>query len=250
MRYALILSYDGSDFHGWQIQPNAITVQSTLEHAVSTLLRSNIALTGAGRTDTGVHARYFVAHFDTDTPIDNSQNLLFRLNRFLPPSIAVQKLITVSDDFHARFSAVSRTYKYLLHQTKNPFLFKRSLFFLSDIDFNKTNESASILFDFEDFTSFSKLHTDTHTNLCKVTHAQWTQTADGWMFTIKANRFLRNMVRAIVGSLLDVGTGKTDCNKFRQILEARNRSSAGMSVPAYALYLTEIDYPEQFGIPK
>ncbi len=246
MRYALILSYNGARFHGWQIQPNAVSVQAESEHALSLLLHENVSVMGAGRTDTGVHAEYFVAHFDVQNPIADTEKLASRLNRFLAQDIAIHKIIQVSDDFHARFSASSRTYEYRVHKQKNPFLHERSMLLVGNFNFEKMNEAAQILFDYQDFTSFSKLHTVVKTNNCKIMHAEWTQRGAQMIFTIKADRFLRNMVRAVVGTLFDVGTGKISMSDFRQIIEQKNRCSAGASVPGYALYLTDIAYPEEF----
>jgi len=245
MRYALILSYNGAKYHGWQSQPNAVSVQDTTEHALSTLLRQAVAVTGAGRTDTGVHAEFFVAHFDVKSSISDTEKFLYRLNRFLPQDIAIQRIIQVSDDFHARFSASSRTYEYRVHLEKNPFLHERSMLLVGNFDFEKMNEAAQILFDYEDFTSFSKLHTDVKTNNCKIMQADWTLRGTQYVFTIQADRFLRNMVRAVVGTLLEVGQGKVSLLDFREIIEQKNRSSAGASVPGYALYLTDIAYPEE-----
>lgn len=258
MRYFITLSYDGSRYHGWQIQPNGISVQETLNKALSTLLRADIEVTGAGRTDAGVNASMMVAHFDYDpsvstldsrpstldsrpSPLDTTQ-LVYRLNKLLPPDIAVQKIEPVSDDMHARFSATSRTYHYYIITEKSPFE-PYAYRFPQPLDFGRMNEAAKILFDYSDFTSFSKLHTDAKTNICRIMEAQWTQVAPyKWMFTITADRFLRNMVRAIVGTLLDVGRGTLTIPQFRQIIEQKDRCSAGTSVPGNALFLTNITY--------
>ena len=205
MRYFVTLSYDGTRYHGWQIQPNGNSVQETLQGALSTILRQTIALTGAGRTDAGVHARMMVAHFDTDLSFDCRQ-LVYKVNRLLPYDIAVQKIEHVADELHARFSAVSRTYHYYVHTRKDPFECAYSYRLPYELDFEKMNEAARVLLEYEDFGAFCKSHADVKTTLCHVISAAWHQTApDKWFFEITANRFLRNMVRAVVGTLVDVG---------------------------------------------
>ena len=243
-RYFIELQYDGSSFAGWQIQPNAKTVQAEIENALSTILRKTTAVTGCGRTDTGVHARFFVAHFDCPTIFNNEklEQLTFKLNRFLPISIHIFKIYPVKPDAHARFDAISRTYKYYLNIQKNPFLEKYSWYYFGHFDFNLMNETAKILFEYHDFTSFSKLHTQTKTNNCKITFAEWTYENGTWVFTITADRFLRNMVRAIVGTLLDVGRGHISPNEFRKIIELKERQKAGQSVPAHGLFLEKVEY--------
>ena len=243
MRYFITLSYDGTAYHGWQIQPNAPSVQETLQGALSTLLRQPVEVVGAGRTDTGVHARMMVAHFDFPGSEDQSDNLAYKLNKLLPYDIAVQNVRPVADDMHARFSAVSRTYHYLLHLHKDPFLRNRSWQIYGPLDFEAMNRAASLLMEYRDFTSFSKLHTDTKTNDCLITEARWDEVVPGqWRFTITANRFLRNMVRAIVGTLIEVGRGRMTLEEFRQVIERRDRCQAGESVPAHGLYLVDIKY--------
>jgi tRNA pseudouridine38-40 synthase len=241
MRYFLYLSYNGTAYHGWQTQPNTPSVQETLEKCLSVLVAEDIAVTGAGRTDTGVHAEMMTAHFDVETPIDTAV-LTKKLNSFLPNDIAVQKIIQVKDDLHARFDAVSRTYEYRITLQKNPFLQDLACRFHGELDFKRMNEAAETLFDYTDFTSFSKLHTDTKTNNCRIMQAEWLQRGDVWVFHIQADRFLRNMVRAIVGTLLEVGKGKITIEKFRQIIEEKNRCAAGTSVPACGLYLVDVEY--------
>ncbi len=245
MRFFITLSYDGTNYHGWQIQPNGNSVQETIQKALSTLLRQSIEIVGAGRTDAGVHAKMMVAHFDwekRECPVDCSQ-LVYKLNKILPPDIAVQKVEHVEDEMHARFSATSRTYHYFIHQRKSPFLKAYSWYVYGNLDFGKMNEAASTLMEYRDFTSFSKVNTDTKTNDCTVTKAIWEETApDEWRFTISANRFLRNMVRAIVGTLVEVGRGKMSVEQFRQVIEKKNRCSAGESVPGNALFLVDIKY--------
>ena len=242
-RYFLELAYNGSKFHGWQIQPGAPTVQEELEHALTLLLREEIRVVGAGRTDTGVHAFFYVAHFDTEQNLSTPQQVVYKLNRILGKDIAVRKLYAVAPEMHARFSAVSRTYKYFIDKEKDPFThdYAWKVFPLPDIV--RMNEACKILFEYTDFTSFSKLHTDVKTNNCTLLEAYWEDTGKQLVFTIKANRFLRNMVRAIVGTLLEIGQGKADARNLRQIIESKNRCNAGTSVPGHALFLWDIEYP-------
>lgn len=257
MRFFITLSYDGTRYHGWQIQPNGDSVQQRLQEALSTLLRQPIEVVGAGRTDTGVHARMMVAHFtiengklniEKDGEAFNLQssifnNLAYKLNKLLPPDIAVQDVRQVSEDMHARFSATSRTYHYYIHTYKDPFLQGYSWQVPFKLDFEKMNEAAQVLLDYKDFTSFSKVGTDVKTNLCDLKEAYWEEVAQGrWRFTITANRFLRNMVRAIVGTLVEVGRGRISIADVRRIIEAKDRCSAGESVPAKGLFLVDIKY--------
>lgn len=255
MRFLITLSYDGTRYHGWQIQPNSDSVQQRLQEALSTLLRQPVEVVGAGRTDTGVHARMMVAHFDIDSPQlftsggkasppkKFEDDLIYKLNKILPQDIAVQGVRQVADDMHARFSATSRTYHYFIHTHKDPFRHAHSWQVPFKLDFRKMNEAAQILHEYKDFTSFSKVNTDTKTNLCDIKEAYWEEVASGqWCFTITANRFLRNMVRAIVGTLVEVGRGKLDIDGMRRIIEAKDRCKAGESVPAKALFLVDIDY--------
>ena len=242
MRFFITLSYDGTRYHGWQIQPNGDSVQQRLQEALTTLLRQPIEVVGAGRTDTGVHAKMMVAHFDWDEPLDGKQ-LAYKLNKLLPQDIAVQEVRQVTEDMHARFSATSRTYHYFIHTHKDPFLFAYSWQIPFALDFEKMNEAAKVLMEYEDFTSFSKVNTDTKTNLCDIKEAYWTEVAPGqWRFTITANRFLRNMVRAIVGTLVEVGKGRISIEDVRHIIEAKDRCQAGESVPGKALFLVDIKY--------
>lgn len=244
MRYFIYLSYDGARYHGWQIQPNGISVQEVLNKALSTLLREPIEVTGAGRTDAGVNASLMVAHFDCQQTTDNGQ-LTYRLNKLLPPDIVIHKIQQVKDDAHARFSATSRTYHYYIITEKSPFE-PYAYRFPQPLDFDKMNEAAKTLFDYIDFTSFSKLHTDVKTNNCRIITARWEQLSPiKWQFTITADRFLRNMVRAIVGTLLDVGRGVLTIEQFREIIEKKDRCSAGTSVPGNALFLADVTYPEE-----
>lgn len=244
MRYFIHLSYDGAAYHGWQIQPNGISVQETLQKALSTLLRHNIEVVGAGRTDAGVNAHKMVAHFDSPKPIADKALIANRLNRILPQDIAIYNIEEVAPDAHARFDASARTYKYFVATAKSPFNRHYSYRFPQSLDFTLMNEAALRLFDYTDFTSFSKLHTDTKTNNCKIMYAEWSQISETeWVFTIKADRFLRNMVRAIVGTLLDVGRGKMSINDFCRTIEKKDRCSAGSSVPGNALFLWDVEYP-------
>ncbi len=242
MRFFITLSYDGTHYHGWQIQPNGDSVQQCLQEALSTLLRKPVEVVGAGRTDTGVHARMMVAHFDWEETIDGKQ-LAYKLNKLLPRDIAVKEVRQVEDDMHARFSATSRTYHYFIHTCKDPFLQAYSWQIPFALDFEKMNEAAKVLLEYKDFTSFSKVNTDTKTNLCDLKEAFWEEVEPGqWRFTITANRFLRNMVRAIVGTLVEVGRGRISIEEMRHIIEAKDRCQAGESVPGKALFLVDIKY--------
>jgi tRNA pseudouridine38-40 synthase len=242
MRYFVTFSYDGTRYHGWQIQPNGDSVQARLQGALSLLLRSEIIVTGAGRTDAGVHARMMVAHFDFDAEIDGCQ-LTYKLNKLLPYDIAVSRVEQVADDLHARFSATSRMYRYYLHTEKNPFLCRTSCELHYPLDFSEMNKAAKLLFEYEDFGAFCKAHADVKTTICHITTAEWHQTSPAtWYFEIRANRFLRNMVRAVVGTLVDVGRGRITIDDFRKIVEGKKRTEAGESMPAHALFLEDITY--------
>ena len=242
MRYFITFSYDGTRYHGWQIQPNGDSVQERLEWALSTLLRREVNVTGAGRTDAGVHARVMVAHFDFEQAID-CQQLCYKLNRLLPFDIAVQEVKQVSDDMHARFSATSRTYHYYIHTKKDPFKRAYSCEIHYPLDFALMNEAGMILTTYEDFGAFCKSHTDVKTTICHVTEARWVQTSEtAWYFRITANRFLRNMVRAVVGTLIDVGRGKLSIEEFRKVIEGKRRTEAGESMPGNALFLEDVRY--------
>jgi tRNA pseudouridine38-40 synthase len=249
-RYFLQLSYKGTNYHGWQVQPNAVSVQEVMEKALSMLLREEISVVGAGRTDTGVHASFFVLHFDAENENIIPENLAYKLNRFLPHDIAVQKLWKVKNDAHARFDAISRTYHYFISTVKDPFIIETSYKYTGFLDVDKMNEAAKVLFEFEDFTSFSKIHTDVKTNNCKIYQAEWIKEGPQLIFVIKADRFLRNMVRAIVGTLLEVGKGKPDIAEFRNIIEAKDRGVAGTSAPAQGLFLVDIEYPREISCSK
>jgi len=247
-RYFLQLSYKGTHYHGWQIQPNAVSVQEVMEKALSTILREEIAVVGAGRTDTGVHASYFVLHFDSKNRAIAEGDLVFKLNRFLPPDVAVFSIKKAPGDFHARFSAISRTYHYYISTQKNPFQTETSYQYTVPLDVPKMNEAAKLLFEYTDFTSFSRLHTDVKTNYCKIYKAEWSREEDQLVFTICADRFLRNMVRAVVGTLLEVGRGKLSVEGFREIIEKKDRGAAGASAPALGLFLSRIGYPKEMEI--
>ncbi len=242
MRYFIQFSYNGKAYHGWQNQPNAITVQQVLENAFFTLLRSDVSLMGAGRTDAGVHAKQMFAHFDSNE-INDITDLIYKLNALLPNDIAVQQIISVQPKAHARFDATSRTYEYWIVQDKNPFYDDAAYYLKHPLDIIKMNQAAALLLQYEDFECFSKSNTDVHTYLCNITNAKWTMESELLVFTITANRFLRNMVRAIVGTLLDVGIGKRTVEDVKAIINSKDRSNAGTSVPAKGLYLTEITYP-------
>jgi|SRR5574344_703199 tRNA pseudouridine38-40 synthase len=241
MRYFIQLAYNGSPFFGWQIQPNLTTVQGVIENALHLLLREEISVTGCGRTDTGVHAKQFFAHFETEQNID-SQNLTDKLNNFLPKEIAIEQIFSVANDMHARFSAISRTYKYYISTSKEPFNFHFSFRVYQKLDIEKMNQAADLLLHTEDFTSFSKLHTQVNNNICHVSEARWQNENGQLVFTITADRFLRNMVRAIVGTLLEVGKGKLTLPEFQQIINQKDRGKAGTSVPAHALFLENVRY--------
>jgi len=243
-RYFIELAYKGTHFHGWQVQPNAVSVQESLEKALSTITREPIAVTGAGRTDTGVHARYFVAHFDSEKLTLDHPDFTHKLNSFLCKDVVVFGISKVGVEAHARFDALSRTYQYHLNLRKDPFSLETSWHFFKQPDLHSMNEASRILFEYTDFTSFSKLHTDVKTNNCKIYQAEWEQDGANIVFTVRADRFLRNMVRALVGTILEVGIGKMDLNGFRKIIEMKDRGAAGLSVPAHGLFLTNIEYPE------
>ncbi len=242
MRYFLELSYNGSAYHGWQIQPNAISVQEVIEKALSTLLNETVSIMGAGRTDTGVHASQMFAHFDTESNF-NSTDLVFKLNSFLPKDIAIQTVFKVKNDVHTRFHALSRTYLYRVTLKKNVFNFDDAFYVKQALDIDKMNEASKILFDYKDFQCFSKSNTDVKTYNCDIMKAEWAFENNELHFVIKADRFLRNMVRAIVGTMINVGLGKIEVDDLHTIIKSKNRSEAGFSVPAHALYLTQVEYP-------
>lgn len=242
-RYFMHLAYNGAPYHGWQRQPNACSVQEELEKALSTVLRQPIAVTGAGRTDTGVNARCMYAHFDAGKEIADTRRLVASLNSIVGRDIAVYSIVRVADDAHARFDATSRTYKYFIGKQKSPFGYHFAWTPPYTLDLEAMNAAAARLFDYTDFTSFSKLHTDVKTNNCRIDYARWDDEGDRLVFTVTADRFLRNMVRAIVGTLVDVGRHKITVEQFCQIIERKNRCEAGTSVPGNALFLWNITYP-------
>ncbi|RUT69973.1 tRNA pseudouridine(38-40) synthase TruA [Flavobacterium cupreum] len=241
MRYFIQFAYNGTQYHGWQIQPNASSVQETLNKALSVLLNSSINVMGAGRTDTGVHARQMYAHFDFEAPVDTAM-LVHKLNSYLPKDIAVFDLIKVHDDAHCRFDATKRTYEYHINTVKNPFLEELSWYFSQKLDVVLMNEAAKILLNHTDFQCFSKVNTDVNTFDCTIFEAYWTIENDKLVFTISANRFLRNMVRSIVGTLINIGLHKISLSGFETIIASKSREKAGFSVPAHGLYLTDISY--------
>lgn len=241
MRYFIKLAYNGTHYHGWQYQPNASSVQETMSKAFSVLLNTEIILTGAGRTDTGVHAKEMYAHFDFEQPFD-CQNLVHKLNSYLPKDIVVFAIIPVHDEAHTRFDALKRTYEYHINTFKDVFLQDLSWYFHQDLDLDLMNQAAKLLFNHTNFQCFSKVNTDVNTFDCTIFEAHWKRENNSLIFTISANRFLRNMVRAIVGTLVNVGLHKITLADFNEIIESKNRNNAGFSVPAHGLYLTEIEY--------
>lgn len=243
MRYFLEFSYNGTDYHGWQVQPNAITVQSVLDKALSILLKRPTTTMGAGRTDTGVHAVQMVAHFDTESSID-TEDLTYKLNSFLPKSIAIHNIKQVQADAHARFDATQRTYRYKISTFKDVFNFDNAYYYTNKLDVDLMNKASTILLEYSDFKCFSRAHSDVKTHICALTEAFWIKNEHELIFQISADRFLRNMVRAIVGTLLDVGNHKTSLEDFHNIIQSKDRSKAGASAPAKGLYLTKIVYPD------
>ncbi len=245
-RYFIYISFKGTSYHGWQVQPNSVTVQKILDEALTLVLSEKIQTIGAGRTDTGVHARLFCAHFDSVSDgLTDDKNLIYRLNRFLPRDISVNSLIRTIADAHARFSAISRTYRYYMSTSKDPFNDDQTWLIPFNPDLQSMNEACKILIKHDDFSSFARLHSDTKTNICRIFSAGWIRTDNNMVFTIKADRFLRNMVRAIVGTCIDVGRGKLTLEDFEMIILARDRCRAGKSAPAKGLFLEDISYPEE-----
>lgn len=243
MRYFITLSYDGTRYHGWQIQPEGVTVQQLLQDALATLLRQHVTVVGAGRTDAGVHARQMVAHIDVDGEINDVDQLTYKLNRFLPYDISIQNVRLVSDDMHARFSAVRRRYRYFIHTEKNPFKKKYSCELHYELDYELMNVAAAQLKTYSDFGAFCKSHSDVKTTVCTVTKAHWVEyEPNAWYFEIEANRFLRNMVRAVVGTLIEVGRHRMSLSQFDQVVREGRRTGAGESMPANALFLECVEY--------
>jgi tRNA pseudouridine38-40 synthase len=243
LRYLIRLSYLGTNYHGWQKQVNEISVQSQVNHALITALQETVDVVGAGRTDAGVHASGYVAHFDCTQSILDFKMLVFKLNSILPPDIAVQSVVRVKDDFHARFDAISRTYRYSIIQMKDPFCEGRSYLVKNKLNLQALQNASNLLFNHKNFKSFSKVKTDVYTFDCQIEKVDWQEEGHHLFFEITANRFLRNMVRAIVGTLIEVGLGNISGEDFNDIILARDRSKAGKSVPANALVLTNIKYP-------
>lgn len=241
MRYFIHLAYKGTNYHGWQSQPDAISIQECIEKALQTLLRNPISIVGAGRTDSGVHAKEMFAHFDFNENID-AKKLVRKLNSFLPKDIAIFNILNVHDEAHARFDATKRTYEYYIHTQKNAFECDDSWYYSHVLNLEKMNEACKILFDYIDFECFSKTHTDVNTFNCKIHEAFWKQNGNQLVFTISADRFLRNMVRAIVGTMINIGLEKITLEDFKKIIESKNRNKAGFSVPAHGLYLSKIEY--------
>lgn len=242
MRYFIEFAYNGKNYFGFQVQPDAISVQETLDKALSLLFKTQIEIVGAGRTDSGVHAKQMYAHFDFEGEIDSSI-WVKKLNSYLPQDLVIYNIFTVADDAHARFDATNRTYEYYIHTFKDAFINDNSWYFHKALDIQKMNEACKVLFEYHDFECFSKVHTDVKTFNCKITEAKWEQNGNQLKFTIAADRFLRNMVRAIVGTMVNVGLGKVSIDDFRKIIESKNRSEAGFSVPAQGLYLVKVEYP-------
>ena len=243
MRYFITLSYDGTRYHGWQIQPEGVTVQQLLQDALATLLRQHVTVVGAGRTDAGVHARQMVAHIDVDGEINDVDQLTYKLNRFLPYDISIQNVRLVSDDMHARFSAVRRRYRYFIHTEKDPFKKKYSCELHYELDYELMNVAAAQLKTYSDFGAFCKSHSDVKTTVCTVTKAHWVQyEPNAWYFEIEANRFLRNMVRAVVGTLIEIGRHRMSLSQFDQVVREGRRTGAGESMPANALFLECVEY--------
>lgn len=244
MRYFLTFSYRGTNYCGWQMQPNGLSVQQVLTDALRTVVRDEtLVVTGAGRTDAGVHAAKMVAHFDTGEAIADPKKFVARMNGVLPADIAVSGLREVAADAHARFDATARHYEYRIITEKSPFKTDLAWRVPFALDFDRMNAAAATLLEYSDFTSFSKIHTDVKTMNCRITEAHWERRDDEWVFGIEANRFLRNMVRAIVGTLVEVGKGGLSVEGFRAVIEAKSRCAAGMSVPACGLFLTDVKYP-------
>lgn len=242
MRYFIEFAYKGTNYHGWQYQPNAISVQETLNKALSTLFKKEIDLVGAGRTDAGVHAKKMFAHFDLEEPIDVAY-YIHKLNSFLPKDIAILNIHSVHEEAHARFDATKRTYEYHIHTQKDAFESDDSWYYQNNLNINLMNEACKLLFHYIDFECFSKTHTDVNTFNCIIHEAHWQQKDNRLIFTIAADRFLRNMVRAIVGTMVNIGLEKVSLQDFVEIIESKDRNKAGFSVPAHGLYLTKVAYP-------
>ncbi len=244
MRYFIEFSYKGTNYSGWQKQNNAISVQQKLDEALTLILRETIETVGSSRTDTGVHAEQQYAHFDTNQPVKDCEVLTYRLNSLLPFDIAVHRVFAVEDTAHSRFDANYRRYEYRIVKRKNPFLHNESHIFHKPLNIQLMNEAALLLFKYKNFESFSKMHTQVNNFLCEITEAEWFEKDGILIFSVKSNRFLRGMVRALVGTLLEVGTGKKTIADFEKIIQAQDRSKAGAQAPAEGLFLVEVGYPE------
>ena len=247
-RYFIELSYNGTAYHGWQVQINTFsTIQQVINEMLSKLLNEQVSVMGCGRTDTGVHASNYYAHFDTSVNLlEDESRWIFKFNNALPADISIHKILKVKENANARFDAISRTYQYTITRKKNPFLVNSACFIYGDINVAEMNKAANLLFNYIDFSSFAKSSTNTGTNNCKLYKAEWKEENDLLIFTISADRFLRNMVRAIVGTLLEVGKGKTTIDEFKEVIESKTRSNAGLSAHACGLYLTKVEYPENY----
>jgi len=255
LRYFIQLSYNGTPYHGWQRQPNAVTVQQTIEEAFSTILRTSITIMGAGRTDTGVHASMMYAHVeipkienDATFTKKNITQFIYKLNSFLPASIAIKAIFPVKEESHARFDATYRSYLYRISPTKNPFTQERAFYYKTPLDIQRMQETSNILFEYTNFECFSRSNTDVNTYLCDIKTASWVEVDGEYHFTITADRFLRNMVRAIVGTVLEIGQGKRPISWMHEVIKGKDRSLAGASAPAHGLYLTDIGYPKHIFI--
>lgn len=242
MRYFIEFAYNGKNYFGFQVQPNVPSIQETVDNALSLLLKEKIEIVGAGRTDSGVHAKKMYAHFDYEGEID-SDYWTKKINSYLPQDIVVFRFIKVSNEAHARFDATSRTYEYYIHTFKDVFQNEGSWYYYNNLNLENMNKACELLFQYIDFECFSKVHTDVHTFNCKITTAFWKQEGNQLIFTISADRFLRNMVRAIVGTMINIGIGKITIEDFQKIIESKNRNEAGFSVPAHGLYLVNVEYP-------
>jgi tRNA pseudouridine38-40 synthase len=242
LRYFIEIAYNGKNYHGWQVQPDATSIQEVLEDALSTVLRKDITVTGAGRTDTGVHAKQLFAHFDHEK-IKDATDKVFKINSYLPKDISVKEIIAVKNNAHARFDAIQREYEYIISLQKDPFQQDFSYLIHHEPNIEKMNEAANILLEYKDFQCFSRNRTNVKTYHCVINQAGWIRKDHRLIFTISADRFLRNMVRAIVGTLLEIGIEKISLADFHDIIKSKDRSKAGTSVPAHGLYLMKILYP-------
>lgn len=247
-RYFIQLSYNGTAYHGWQVQKNTIlTIQQVINEMLSRLLNEDVSVIGCGRTDTGVHASEYFAHFDSKTDlIKDNKKWIFKFNHALPDDIAIQKILVVGEKANARFDAVSRTYQYVINRKKDPFKVNAACYLFGELNVDEMNKAAKVLFEYKDFSSFAKSNTQNATNNCKIYKAEWKEENDLLIFTISADRFLRNMVRAIVGTLLMVGKGKMSIEKFKTVIESKIRSNAGLSAHACGLYLVKVEYPKDY----